>query len=721
MNGTSGNSGQGRKDGRSVWAIALCLMLVLGAIGAGLRVRSDYLALPPLPEIAGLSLSPVVLDREDRLLRAFVSADDKWRLPVQVADVDPLYFKMLLAFEDKRFHQHGGVDPKALLRAAGQAIRAGRIVSGGSTLTMQVARLLDERPTRSLPAKYRQILRALQIERRFTKEEILTLYALRAPFGGNLEGVRAASLVWFGKEPARLTPAEAAFLVALPQSPEGRRPDRFPAGAKAARDRVLKSAAVAGVLAPDDAGSAMSEPLRTMRRAIPFLAPHESRAVVAAAPGKPVHRLTIDKDLQAAVEQLARSRAARLAGKVSLAVLVADHQSGEILASVGSPDLLDEARLGHVDMTKAVRSPGSTLKPFIYGLAFEERIGHPESLIDDRPTTIGGYRPTNFDEAYQGTVTLREALQLSLNTPAVQLLEAVGPARLLARLKRAGAKPVLSGGVPAGLAIGLGGLGMTLRDLGQAYAALARQGQPIALSSCSSDCAPGDIRTDMPVLSPQAARQIGDILSGMPQTHASGEAGIAYKTGTAYGYRDSWAAGYDGQHVVAIWVGRPDGSPVPGQTGAKTAVPILFDVFQRLGPKRVPLPPSPVQIAGTAPENGPPPALAWARVAAQQESGGNGRSTRFSISYPPDGADIDLGLLDAAQSNDQPKALVVKLDGGRPPFAFILNGRPVADPEGRLSARFLSVGRIAVSRSGFSTITAVDRNGQSATVTVSVR
>ncbi|MDN3718775.1 transglycosylase domain-containing protein [Roseibium salinum] len=248
------------------------------------------------------------------------------------------------------------------------------------------------------------------MERSFSKEDILRIYALRAPFGGNLEGVRAASLTWFGKEPGRLTPAEAALLVALPQSPESRRPDRFPAEIRRARDRVLARAAAAGVLTEEEAQSAAAEPVRASRHAMPFLAPHESRHARISAPSKPVHRLTLDRDLQSALEKLARQKIGSRPSPVSMAIMVADHQSGEILARIGAPDLLDNGRQGHVDMTRAIRSPGSTLKPFIYGLAFEEGIGLPGSFIVDRPTDIGGYQPTNFDQAYQGTVTLREAL-----------------------------------------------------------------------------------------------------------------------------------------------------------------------------------------------------------------------------------------------------------------------------------------------------------------------
>ena len=684
-------------------ALASCLVLKLG---------HDYRSLPVLPRVADLSLSAVVLDRDDRLLRAFTSHDDKWRLPVELEAVDPLYFEMLLAFEDKRFHDHGGVDLRAIARSVYQSLRQGRIVSGGSTLTMQVARLLDERPTKSLVRKYEQLLRAIQLENTYSKKDILRFYVLRAPFGGNLEGVRAASLTWFGKEPGRLTPAEAALLVALPQSPEGRRPDRHAERARTARNRVLQVAAESGVIGKEAAVSAAAEPLRARRHAMPLLAAHESRQARLDAPDKPVHRLTLDRKLQATLESLARRKAGGMPRPVSLALLVADHQSGEILASIGAPDLLDTARQGHVDMTRAVRSPGSTLKPFIYGLAFEEGVGLPESFIIDRATDIAGYQPTNFDQAYQGTVTLREALQLSLNTPAVKLLEAIGPSRLMARLKRSGAEPILKKGFAPGLAISLGGLGLSLRDLTQSYAALARGGAPVRLKICRAQC---EASPEKPVrgrvLSEKAAWLVGDILTGLPQAHSAETLQVAYKTGTAYGYRDAWAVGFDGRHVVAVWSGRADGTPVPGKTGATVAVPILFEVFQALGPERVPLAKAPLEALDVLNREIPEP-LRFARL--PERRGATTMANRLSVAYPPDGAELDLGLAPGRQGVGQP--LVVKFKGGNGPFTFLVNGSPLsAGPQ--LDRELIW----HPDAPGFTDVTILDANGRSTGVTVFVR
>ncbi|WP_306145468.1 penicillin-binding protein 1C [Roseibium sp. MMSF_3412] len=702
---------KGTKYRRSLGIAGLCC--AMAALLGTWKVHTDYLALSRPTDAAALPLSIVVLDRDERLLRAFISADDKWRLPVDLSKIDPLYFDMLLAFEDKRFFEHGGVDARALLRAAVQSVRKGRLVSGGSTLTMQVARLLEERPTKSLQRKYEQILRSIQLEKRFTKEDILRLYVLRAPFGGNLEGVRAASLTWFGKEPGRLTAAEAALLVALPQSPETRRPDRYTANARAARNRVLAAAASRGVISPAEAASASAEPIRTRRYAMPMVAAHESRFARTMAPEKTVHRLTLDRDLQATLEAQARRRVNDFPAPVSLAVVVADHTSGEIVARIGAPDLLDEARLGHIDMTRAVRSPGSTLKPFIYGLAFEEGIGVPDSLIADRPISFGGYRPANFDRAYQGTVTLREALQLSLNTPAVQLLETVGPARLMAHLKRAGIRPVLDKRKPAGLAVSLGGLGLTLGELAQAYAALAQGGERTELAGCRGNCRsePG-LPTGRPVLSRKAAAMVSDILRGMPQTRSAETHHIAYKTGTSYGYRDAWAVGYDGRYVAAVWVGRPDGSPVPGQTGQKTAVPILHEVFQALGPRREPLDAYPLTVSALL-EGAVPLSLRHART--QGNRAASQLEDTLSISYPPDGAELHLGFETDAHGAQTAQPIVVKFKGGSAPYAFLVNGRPhQADAlQNQLVWR--------PEAPGYAHVTILDASGGSATVSFVVQ
>ncbi|MFQ5438715.1 MAG: transglycosylase domain-containing protein, partial [Paracoccaceae bacterium] len=355
---------------------------------AGWLAFERWVATTELPPLAN-GHSVTVLDRDGALLRAYTVDGGRWRLPVSPDDVDPAYVAALIAYEDKRFYRHRGVDPWALGRAFRQALVNGRIVSGGSTLTMQVARLLENSGTGRWGPKLRQIRMALALERRFSKQRILQLYLERAPYGGNLEGVRAATLSYFGKEPGRLTAAQRALLVALPQAPESRRPDRHPQAALAARNRVLSRLVAAGALLADEAEGALSEPIPTRRIAFPAMAPHLADRRVAADPARPVHRLTLRRALQVSLERLARVHVANKAPGLSAAILVMDHRSGEILASVGSAGFLDRERQGFNDMTRAIRSPGSTLKPLIYGLAFDAGLAHPETLIDDRPVYTG--------------------------------------------------------------------------------------------------------------------------------------------------------------------------------------------------------------------------------------------------------------------------------------------------------------------------------------------
>ncbi|MEO1470805.1 MAG: penicillin-binding protein 1C [Pseudomonadota bacterium] len=621
-----------------------------------------WVAATDLPALSP-EVSTVVLDREGRLLRAYQVADGRWRLPVAVADVDRTYLDMLMAYEDKRFHSHPGVDLAAMGRALGQAMASGEIVSGASTLTMQVARLLVEQPTGSIRAKIRQIRVALALERVLSKDEILQLYLTLAPFGGNIEGVRAASLAWFGKEPRRLTPAEAALLVALPQAPEARRPDRARAQASAARDRVLARAVGAGALAPGDARAARRDPVPDIRRRFPIHAPHLADRTHRKAPGRTVHHLSLDRDLQHALEALVRERMAALPGALSAAVLVADHRTGEILASVGSAGLFETGRRGWIDMTRAVRSPGSTLKPLIYGIAFENGIAHPESLIDDRPTRFGTYTPTNFNEGYHGTLSVRAALQRSLNVPTVTLLDAIGPAQLMTRMRRARAPGVLPPGRAPGLAIGLGGIGMSLHDLVTLYAAMARGGEAVALRTDPD----GAVRPGRRILSRGAAWQVADILAGAPAPVTASNHQLAYKTGTSYGHRDAWAIGFDGRHVIGVWVGRADAAAVPGITGIRTAAPILFEALSRLKPGPDRLSPPPPDVLTVAHAELPRP--------LRHVHGPRGvPDARQSpeIVFPPNGARVDLGLASG------PMDLAVKIRRGAPPFTWLVNGRPVA-------------------------------------------
>jgi penicillin-binding protein 1C len=655
---------------------------------------------PPLGE--GLAFSTLVVDREGRLLRPYTTPEGRWRLPATRESVDPRFLELLFAYEDRRFNAHHGVDPIALGRAVSQLLTNGRIVSGASTITMQVARLLEPRSERSFVAKLKQIVRAVEIERALSKDEILALYLSLAPYGGNLEGVRAASLAYFGKEPRRLTLGEAALLVALPQSPEQRRPDRSTEAVRHARDRVLDRVAAAGRVPADEIARAKQEPVPDGRKPMPMLAPHAADAVVAAAPQRSFHRLTIDATLQKNLEELARERARALGPDISVAIMAVDNASGEVLARVASADYFDIRRAGQVDMTQAVRSPGSTLKPFIYGLGFEDGLIHPDTLIEDRPIRYGSYAPENFDLSFQGTVTVRRALQLSLNVPAVAVLDKVGASRFAARLEQAGAAFVLPPGEVPGLAMGLGGVGVKLSDLVALYVGLARLGTtvPINERAASGEEAP----TPRRLLDPAAAWYVGNILLGTPPPENAPGGRIAFKTGTSYGYRDAWSVGFDGKRTIGVWVGRADGAPVPGLVGRVAAAPIVFDAFARTGklPAALPAVPKGALVAATGKL---PPPLQRFRPGALA---GEGSEPQLRIMFPPNGARLEL----ANDSSGKPDPIALKVTGGAGPVTVLVNGQPLELAPGRRTLFFEPDGP------GFVRLTVMDGRGATDSVVV---
>ncbi|MCF8476968.1 MAG: penicillin-binding protein 1C [Pseudolabrys sp.] len=673
--------------------------IVLSAAGGAGWVHS----LGPMPLDRHLELSHGVLDREARLLRAYAIQEGRWRLPASEKDVDPRFLKLLLAYEDKRFHRHYGVDPFAMGRAAFQLLRHGHIVSGGSTLSMQVARLMEPRQHRSFGAKLRQVVRAFELEQALSKAQILSLYLTLAPYGGNIEGVRAASLAYFGKEPRRLTLGEAALLVALPQSPETRRPDRHPDIARAARDRVLDRVIAQGVVPRDEMARAKSEPVPRGRKSMPAFAPHSADQIVAQQPNVRIHRLTIDQPLQAKLETLARERARAMGPAISVAILAVDNATGEVRARVASSDYFDKRRAGQVDMTQALRSPGSTLKPFIYGLGFEDGLIHPETLIDDRPVRYGGYMPENFDLTFQGTVTVRRALQLSLNVPAIAVLNRVGVNRLSARLSQAGSALVLPKGEAPGLAMGLGGVGISLNDLVVLYNGLACGGAAVALKERAGAPASNPRR----LLDPVAAWYVGNVLIDAPPPLNAPHGRLAFKTGTSYGYRDAWAVGFDGRMAVGVWVGRPDGSPVPGLVGRASAAPILFDAFARSGLTPRPLPASPKGTVFAATGQLPPPLRHF-----NPGDGFNAASNAPRIMFPPDGASLEL----TARVNGEASAPVaLKIAGGRRPLTIMVNGFPIPPDKGRRTVFFQPDGP------GFVRLTVMDAAGATDSVMVRVQ
>jgi penicillin-binding protein 1C len=687
-----------RRSTRPGFAPALILALSLWAGAIGLDRARSWVAETTLPPLL-IEISAEVLDRNGQLLRAYTVADGRWRMNVDLGDVDPLYIDMLLAYEDKRFFDHAGVDPRAMARAALQSLTAGRIVAGGSTLTMQVARLLENSGTGRWRGKIRQTRVALALEQRLTKDQILTLYLKLAPMGGNLEGIRAASLSYFGKDPKRLTPAQAAMLVAIPQSPEGRRPDRHPLRAQAARDRVIARMQSAGLLDQDTAQAALTDSAPRRRRAFPALAPHMTDRALAAQPDRGRVQTTLDGRLQASLEDLARKTLTGRSDRLSIAILVADHQSGQILASIGSAGLSDrgqsQTRQGHVDMSRALRSPGSTLKPLIYGLAFDAGLAHPETLINDRPMDFDGYAPQNFDGVFRGELRVADALRLSLNLPAVQLTQEIGPQNLVAALTRAGLAPEIPGDKP-GLAVALGGLGLRLEGLTQLYSGLANQGIAKPLTWLVDDTPPDP--TPKRILSRAAAWQVASILSDIAPPDGARAQNLAYKTGTSYGHRDAWAIGFDGQHVIGIWLGRPDGTAVPGAFGGQLAAPVLFEAFDRLKPQIQPLGPPPPETLIISAAQLPEPLKRFRPRNAYAAA-----TDAPNLIFPPDGAQLS-----------QTSHLPAKVSQGHPPFTWLANGTPLTTRSRERNVVLPLVGR------GFTDLTVIDAKGRSASARIRI-
>lgn len=551
--------------------------MALGGLALTALALDRAFPLPPLDP----AYARVVLDMKGRPLRAFADTSGVWRYPVTLEQVSPRYIEALLGYEDRYFWRHPGVNPVAMVRGVWLWLRHGRAVSGGSTLTMQVARLLEPYH-RSVPGKLRQMARALQLEWHYDKRTLLTVYLNRAPFGGNLEGVQAASFAYLGKSAAKLTHAEAALLAVLPQAPSRYRPDRHPERARAARDKVMLRLVRQGAWPEAVWREGRIEPVLARARFTPMEAPLFARLAAASQPGALVHT-TIDGDLQRWLEGRVESYIRRFPEQTSAALLLVDNRTMAVRAYVGSAEYGNLKRHGYLDMVQAIRSPGSTLKPFIYGLALDEGLVHSASLLSDAPRLGADYRPANFTGAFQGPVTLTRALQQSLNVPAVQVLEALGADKLVSRLDNAGVRLALSD--KPNPAIALGAAGIRLEQLVALYSALTRQGQ-VAMPVWLAD----QQAVSRPLLSPGAAWIIWQILSAQgraDQPFASEATGrvnrLAWKTGTSYGYRDSWALGVSGRWTLGVWLGRPDGTPMPGFYGQSAAVPLLLSVYSRLG------------------------------------------------------------------------------------------------------------------------------------------
>ncbi|MDY7550955.1 penicillin-binding protein 1C [Pseudomonas veronii] len=635
------------------WTLASLLLMI------ALLWLADRIWPLPLPRD---DLARVVLAEDGTPLWRFADANGVWRYPVQTAEVSPYYLDALLTYEDRWFYQHPGVNPFALARATWQNLTGARVVSGGSTLSMQVARLLDPH-SRTFHGKLRQLWRTAQLEWHLSKAEILNLYLNRAPFGGTLQGVAAASWAYLGKSPAQLTHAEAALLAVLPQAPSRLRPDRHPQRAQEARDKVLRRLGEFQVWPSSAVAEALEEPLLLAPRLEPSLAPLLARRL-NRPDSPPLIRTTLDATLQRRLEDLLLGWRARLPEYTSAAILVVEEDSMAVRAYLGSVDINDAKRFGHVDMISALRSPGSTLKPFLYGMALDDGLIHSESLLQDVPRRYGDYRPGNFSMGFTGAVPASTALSSSLNLPAVQLLEAYGPKRFAAQMRIGGVPLALPALAEPNLALILGGAGSRLEDLVSGYSAFARDGR-----SATIRLQPDDTLKERPLLSPGSAWIVRRILSGQarpdrdPRAELVQRPVLAWKTGTSYGFRDAWAIGVGPRYLIGVWIGRPDGTPVPGQFGLASAAPLMLQVHDVLTNRdsqrgiSAPVKPVPANV-GVA-------AICWPLGQPMSRSDPNCRRQRFAWTLdnttPPTLLALDqplgVGLMESVWVN--PKGLRV--------------------------------------------------------------
>ncbi len=567
--------------------------LLSGVLGCLLFLTLSWLLFNQIApaDLTARQPAQVVVDQNGQVLRAFADQNGVWRYHVSADQVSPYYLEALLTYEDHWFYQHWGVNPLALGRATLQWLRHGEIVSGGSTLTMQVARIRYNLKSGWLD-KLRQMFLALQLEWRYSKAEILDYYLNHAPFGGTLEGVEAASRSYFGYPAAQLTRAQAALLAVLPQAPSRNRPDRYPERARHERDKVLDRLVAFGKLSAADAADAKLEGVEATTPKSPLLAPLLARRLHQGQPEQPVIATFLNRDLQVALEKVARNSLHQLPERTSVAILVMEHGSGRVVGYVGSADFADEQRFGHVDMVTAWRSPGSTLKPFIFGMALDEGLVHSESLLLDVPLSFGDYRPFNFTRGFSGPVSVRTTLQQSLNVPSVQVLERLEPGRFYARMQTAGADLHLPPGARPSLALALGGVATDLEHLVRLYSALGNGGETLKPRLTSSDP-----ELHEPLLSPGSAWIIRTLLNNQDDSRHWSQPVFAVKTGTSYGNRDTWAVAVTAYHTLGVWVGSPDNAAMVGHYGSFTAVPIARAVAAVLPETTYQLPAQPETVS----------------------------------------------------------------------------------------------------------------------------
>lgn len=660
--------------------------------------------------------SYVLYDRTGDLIFELMPSDngDYHRILTTPQDVDPLYLKFLLAAEDERFYHHLGVDPFSIARAAWSNLMAGEVVSGASTIAMQVCRLLEPKE-RTIFAKAYEALGALYLTQEYGRDMVLTMYLTLAPFGGNIEGVTAASYYYFGHSPKNLTPAEAALLVALPRAPEAIRPDRHLKSARYYRNEVLKRAHASGLIKDDVLKLAMNEPINTGPNVhhLPKSAFHLGQSLftnnIAAlkVTGRELNT-TIDPRVQQVLNEVVAAYRERM-GKEALAkgenvaLLAIDNESFEVLGYVGS---IDHER-SYFDAVQALRSPGSALKPFAYAMAFEQGLLHPNTVLIDSARFYNSYQPSNYDRTFHGEITAALALQGSLNLPALEVMQAVGSDNFVGRMNYRSPRLVLPPNAKPNLGIILGGVGIKLYDLTALYAALAHDGtlRPLTILSPTKEQASAEIA----LLAPSAARATYQILQGSPAPYGFvNDLKISYKTGTSFKYRDAWAIGSLGRLTIGIWTGRTDGSPSQPLSGIEKAAPLLFSALGQLEDYHA-TQPKPDLSQDVLLKATPPLALTQVavdnlgrvkRIETQNAHPSSRLTPKLKLEFPATGTQLHVG---------HTGRIIVKAIGGKPPYYLLVNDELMAD-----SAFFIP------KNNGRHQLTIIDSNGDSVSSTVTI-
>ncbi|MBK9453376.1 MAG: penicillin-binding protein 1C [Bacteroidetes bacterium] len=538
----------------------------------------------PLP--APKPFSPEVRASDGSLLRCYLSKDDKWRMQVHLEDVPAELPKALIAKEDRWFYWHPGVNPLAIGRALFGNAASGARNSGASTITMQVARMMEPKP-RTIWGKIQESFRAFQLEWHHSKTEILEMYMSYLPYGGNVEGVSAASHIYFDRPPSQLSLSQCVLLTVIPNRPNSLRPDANSPETRESRDKWLRRFSERGIFPAAQLTDALTETIPTERKEFAYHAPQFCEWVQRQAP-ESTTQTTLSPKIQLLTQNLLGNHVRRVqaSGISNGAAIVVDNRTMNVLAYCGSADFHNKAASGEVDGIHAVRSPGSTLKPFIYAMAFDQGILTPKMKLLDVPKEFSDFSPVNYDRQFRGEVSAEEALRHSLNLPAVRLLNDIGIHNFIWALREAGFASVSKHHKDLGLSLALGGCGATMEELVRAYAALANGGVLRPLRFLESE---PQTNNGHRICSAEAAYMVTEILSGIQRPDLpplflsrSKLPKVAWKTGTSFGRRDAWSVGYNPRYTIGVWMGNMDGSPVLEMSGSKTAVPLMLDLFNAI-------------------------------------------------------------------------------------------------------------------------------------------